>query len=351
MSIQEIQENDYIKDSRDVINNNFAELDEGKLSLSGGTMTGDISYVNGDNEAFNFGFSDANKDNVDIGWLWNDKRGAGIGLRNVSHSEAGAFNIWATDGTNTVILFGKPDGTLNWNNKSIVVGENNAGFHNSIFRGKNLGNALTSAQSSAIQGGTFNDMFVGDYWTINDITWRIAGFDYWYRVGDTSFNTHHAVIVPDTYLYTAQYNSTNTTEGGYVGSALYSGIGTAQTTVRNAFGTAHVPKHRILLPTTCTGGKYTGWAWQDEDVILMNEVMVYGARAWGDSGNNGRSVGSQNTQLPLFALNPASVHTRQSYWLMDVSSASSFALVSYLGLSSNHNASTSIGVRPAFALI
>ena len=45
MAIQEIQENDLIKDSREVINDNFTELDEGKLSLSGGTMTG-LIYSN-----------------------------------------------------------------------------------------------------------------------------------------------------------------------------------------------------------------------------------------------------------------------------------------------------------------
>ena len=42
MAIQEIRENDLIKDSREVINDNFTELDEGKLSLSGGTLTGNV---------------------------------------------------------------------------------------------------------------------------------------------------------------------------------------------------------------------------------------------------------------------------------------------------------------------
>ena len=228
---------------------------------------------------------------------------------------------------------------------------NNAGAHNAIFRGKYLGNALTAAQSAAIQAGTFDDMYIGDYWTINGINWRIAGFDYWYNVGVTNFTTHHVVIVPDTTLYNAQYNTSSTTEGGYVGSALYAGIGTARTTVKNAFGAAHVPTHKVLLPTTCTGGKYTGWAWREEDIMLMNEVMVYGARAWGAPANNGYSVASQDRQLPLFALNPSSIHTRQSYWLQDVASASWFASVGANGLAYNNNASASIGVRPAFALI
>lgn len=234
---------------------------------------------------------------------------------------------------------------------SYVKIQNNAGFHNSIFRGKNLGTSLTAAQSAAIQAGTFDDMFIGDYWVIGGYNWRIGMFDPWYNIGDTNFATHHLGIIPDTILYNAQYNSTNTTEGGYVGSALYSGIGTARTTVKNAFGAAHVPTHRILLPATCTDGKYTSWAWRDEDIILMTEVMAYGACAWGAPGNNGYSVASQDCQWPLFALSPQHRHTRQSYWLQDVASASWFAGVGADGRADRRNASGSVGVRPAFALI
>ena len=226
-----------------------------------------------------------------------------------------------------------------------------AGFHNSIYRGKYLGNSFLSDHSAKIQDGSFEDMFIGDYWTINGVNWRIGMFDPWFNVGDTNFQTHHLGIIPDTCLYNAQYNTSNTTEGGYVSSALYSGIGTARTTVKNAFGSAHVPTHRILLPTTCTGGKYTSWAWRDEDIMLPTEVMVYGTRAWGDSGNNGYSVASQDCQWPLFALSPQHRHTRQDYWLQDVSSASSFPLVSAGGSANPNYASYSLGVRPAFALI
>lgn len=240
------------------------------------------------------------------------------------------------------------EGTITGNLAGYVKIQNNAGFHNSIFRGKNLGTSLTAAQSAAIQAGTFDDMFIGDYWAIGGYNWRIGMFDPWYNVGDTNFATHHLGIIPDTILYNALYNSTNTTEGGYVGSALYSGIGTARTTVKNAFGAAHVPTHKVLLPTTCTGGKYTSWAWRDEDIMLMTEVMVYGARVW---GSNGYSVASQDCQWPLFALSPQHRHTRQSYWLQDVASESWFARVDAGGRADVYSASSSIGVRPAFALI
>lgn len=50
---------------------------------------------------------------------------------------------------------------------------NNAGGHNSIFRGKNLGTSYTSAMSKAIQAGTFDDLFVGDYLTINGTVYQL----------------------------------------------------------------------------------------------------------------------------------------------------------------------------------
>jgi len=73
-----------------------------------------------------------------------------------------------------------------------------AGFHNSIYRGKWLGESPTEKQLEAIENGTFKDLFIGDYWSGNSgINYRIAAFDYYYGVGKKPCNKHHAVIVPD----------------------------------------------------------------------------------------------------------------------------------------------------------
>ena len=39
-----------------------------------------------------------------------------------------------------------------------------ATLHNSYYRGKNLGSNITEAQSAAIRAGTFEDLYLGDYW-------------------------------------------------------------------------------------------------------------------------------------------------------------------------------------------
>ena len=49
-----------------------------------------------------------------------------------------------------------------------------------LFRGKNLGTALTAVQKAAIKDGSFKGMFLGDYWSIGGRIWRIVDMDYWY---------------------------------------------------------------------------------------------------------------------------------------------------------------------------
>lgn len=47
-------------------------------------------------------------------------------------------------------------------------------MHNVIYRGKNLGSVFTSAQKQAIVNGTFNDLYIGDYWRINNVNYYIS---------------------------------------------------------------------------------------------------------------------------------------------------------------------------------
>ena len=229
---------------------------------------------------------------------------------------------------------------------------NNAGAHNSIYRGKFLGNEVTAAQYTAIANGTFEDMYIGDYWTIDNINWRIACFDYYYNAGDTACTTHHVTLVPDTALYTHVMNDTNTTDGGYVGSKMYtSGLNQAKTIINTAFN-GHILNHRKYLCNAVSNGKASGGAWFDSTVELMNEVMVYGSVAWGEATyNSGYNVGSSNGQLPLFALRHDLIHNRQSWWLRDVASGVYFARVSNNGLADYGSASNANGVRPVFSII
>lgn len=226
-----------------------------------------------------------------------------------------------------------------------------AAAHNCIYRGKNLGTSVTAEQYAAISSGKFTDLYIGDYWVIKGVTYRIAAFDYYYNCGDTNFTKHHAVIVPDTSLYKAQMNTSNVTTGGYTGSAMYkSNLAQAKTTIKAAFGSAHVLTKRELLTNAVNGNTPSGWAWFDSDVELMNEVQVYGSVAWGAHDGNGYNVASGDGQFPLFMFDRTKLHNREDYWLRDVSSATSFSFVGSYGRANSDYVSYSLGVRPAFCI-
>ena len=234
-----------------------------------------------------------------------------------------------------------------------------AKMHRNILRGKYLGDSITAEQLAAISAGTFDDLYVGDYWTINGVNYRIADFDYWYGKGDTACATHHAVIVPDTNLASAKMNSTNITTDGYIGSDFYTGANdntgraTAIAAVEAAFGAAHIMSKRLLFTNAVTNGKPSGGSWYDSKVDLMNELNVYGSYIF-TPANDGTTIPynytTDTTQLALFQLDPTRICNRSHWWLRGVVSAAYFALVNSGGCANCYNASSSIGVRPAFAI-
>lgn len=269
----------------------------------------------------------------------------GTALKNVTFANFKAKTVEATEAKIAPLLF------------------NNAGAHNAIYRGKSLGSTVTTAQYNAIKNGTFEDLYIGDYWTIGGVNYRIAAFDYYLNSGDTSCTTHHAVIVPDTCLYNAQMHNTssgqyesgaaNTTAGGYVGSDMYTkNLETAKTTIKNAFS-GHVLKHRIYLTNAVANGRASAGAWCDSEVDLMCEQMVYGSGIFSpvsDGSNVPANYRVEKSQLPLFQHEPSRICNRNTWWLRDVITASYFAYVGINGYAYCGNASYSLGVRPAFCI-
>lgn len=245
---------------------------------------------------------------------------------------------------------------------------NNAGAHNSIYRGKYLGNAVTAEQWAAIANGTFEGLYIGDYWIINGVTWRIAAFDYWLHNGDTECTTHHIVIVPDTNLMSTSMNSTNVTTGAYIGSDFYKSYDEENKTVvdanggkarcvamiNSAFGAPHILTHREYLKNVVTNGYESAGRWIDSTIELMTEQMVYGCKVFGNVANGTSTPASHtidNAQLPLFALDHSRICNRAAWWLRDVVSSVLFAFVYHYGHCDCGGASnSSIGIRPAFGI-
>lgn len=229
-----------------------------------------------------------------------------------------------------------------------------AGFHNSIYRGKNLGTSVSAEQFAAIADGTFRDLYIGDYWVIVGVTWRIASFDYYWNTGDTACTTHHVTLVPDG-MYSHVMNDSATTSGGYIGSKMYTeGLTQAKETINNAFGASHILNHRQFLCNAVSSGKPSGASWYDSAVELMSEQNVYGGKVFG-AGNDGSTIPTiytvDKSQYPLFTFQPYLISNRCTFWLRDVVSAARFAFV---GNGGRANAADSPGlyvVRPAFSII
>ena len=269
-----------------------------------------------------------------------------------------------------------------------TLGSNTAGFHNSIFRGRDITSYLTDGSLWDRIKGTngyslFEDLFIGDYFNKNSVIWRICHFDYWLNTGDTYWNdksgssnpytlnyssTHHIVIMPDSNLLVADgstthwLNSSDTTSGGYQGTTFYtgtnnSGKATCRTAAENAFGSAHILNHREYFTNSCMSGQNnvgypTAGSWVDSDIDIPNERMIYGNAPFSPV-SNGTSVPANYTidksQLQLFALAPQYITNRANWWLRDPVSASWFANVNNNGNCNYNNASNSrIGVRPDF---
>ena len=235
-----------------------------------------------------------------------------------------------------------------------------AGPHNAVYRGAFLGASVTPEQSAVIKDGSFKGLFIGDYWQVDTKVYRIAAFDYYLRSGYQDLapdygelKTHHAVIVPDNPLDYQKMNETDSTNGAYLNSYMYTtGLNLAKSIIGTDFS-GHLVDHWEFLANAATAGYEAGRVWTLGNINLMNENMVYGtnilaARAPGApfiwSHTNGRS------QLPLFTYRPDLISNRQNVWLQDVCTSVYFANADYGGLACCYPATSVYGVRPAFTI-
>lgn len=231
-----------------------------------------------------------------------------------------------------------------------------AGAHNATFRGKSLGGAVTSAQYASIENGTFRDLYIGDYWTIGGVNYRIAAFDYYYQRGTQSgtVTKHHITLVPDTCLYQHVMNDTQTAEGAYVGSKMYTeGLERAKKIICDAFGSAHILSHYIPLDNAITKHYVSGIVGCVSTVELMTERNVVGSSIFRNIAHGTtlpKEYSLDQAQFPLFAMRPDMVCNGTEYWLRDVAANVAFASVAYEGGMDYRIATNALGVRPSFSI-
>ena len=249
-------------------------------------------------------------------------------------------------------------------------GDDGAASHNCFYRGKNLTNVYTLTQlSTKMTNGDFSDLYIGDYWTLpvvvdgtsNNFNFRIAHFNYWKYMGDTSFTKNHIVFIPDKPFKNMKMQNTNTTEGGVPATLVWAALQNELYTAVNAATcmNGHVQTHRDFIPDSVNTSAmsaagaifqgstvYTSTMWRDVKLGLMKEPMVYGSTVFSSSGYD---VGCGKSQLALFKLEPTWINGRSNtytWWLGCVSSSTYFCRVYENGVANYYPASTPRGVRP-----
>lgn len=253
-----------------------------------------------------------------------------------------------------------------------------AGYHNSIADpDRNLMNYFSSYDelSTQIQKGDFSNIFPGAYidqaitttYGTNSIRWRVAGCDVYKRrgwkdsvTGNGEITKHHIMLIADSSGRAHKMNDTDTTTGGYKGSAMWTTVLPAYAIgIQNAFGSNHVLTYVNLITnsvnTAATSSGYTGlsvasneYEWNDCVVDLPSEVQVCGGRVFSSSGYD---IGIRNSQLPIFSLCPDLVCIRARWWLSSVAHSSAFCSVGHGGDANFDVASNSLILRPIFLFV
>jgi len=257
---------------------------------------------------------------------------------------------------------------IKYNNVEYDIGyrvPNNAGAHNSLYRGNDITELFYNGTlSKQIAAGTFDDIFIGDYiiGKNSGIKYLVADINYRLHYGDTEITTPHILMIPETVIGLGTcMNETATTEGAYVGSYMYTtGLSSAKNIITTDFGTEHILKHRNYFAKVGSTTNYeTTGAWVDSDIDLMNELMVYGSVVAHNIKYDGGSTFpmmymQDNSQLSIFRLRRDLIiakntsNARVAYWLRDVVDGTRFAAVNNRGSTNYNGAKTTNGVRPAF---
>ena len=241
----------------------------------------------------------------------------------------------------------------------------NAQNHNNVFRGSNLG-ALNATHIANIQNGSFKDMFIGDYFSINGSNYVIAGINYKRHHGDNMDLGNHLVLMPSDWSKTSTQTlnpngkdthymqDTDTTAGGFAGTKLYKTyLPQIQAKLESDFGN-HLINFRTIVSTHVDDSGAPDQAeWRDAKVAIPNEVMIFGSILNGNNKNGSwYNVGDDNSQLPIMRMNDTERNfNRGTIWLRDIRSASGFAFADDYGGASWSGASATGGGVRAFFLI
>ena len=277
-----------------------------------------------------------------------------------------------------------------------TIETNTVEWHNSHYRGINLISdghfADMAALLTAIRAQDWSDIYIGDYVELTftyegasrTVKFYVGEIDKFYKVGNTSLETHHLVMVTGDLGINQVMNDSNTTAGGYVGSKAHTVTLPALYAILNPLFNNAILTHKEHLSNTVlsaqtvslslddgngavtyscnnfpvyssgdpnTPGCVTAGNWYDCNLVLMSEIEMFGSNRFSSSGID--DIMCPEGQIAAFKYNRnlQTLNRTINTWLRNVNSASRFCLCGGYGNSDRYVATfTYVLLRPRFLI-
>lgn len=237
-----------------------------------------------------------------------------------------------------------------------------AGYSNAHYRGKKLNCDDIDLQLDKISSGTFEDIYVGDYWDIDGIKWYVAGCDYYYGTGENKKNkNHHIVVVPDQATVKISLSMIQELQAAGItfNGPAYISDGFSKVFAQNlniqGFNCPlpTIPINLLFETEVNSSGAAQNARWESVNGCFLCEEMIFGH--WKYKGSSRANPKVESAQLPLFRHDPSKIAISDSWVLRDAVGVNKFALVEKSGIASDAGTleyliSNEVGIRPFFAV-
>lgn len=228
---------------------------------------------------------------------------------------------------------------------------------NTVYKENDLTTAFSDGSLyTTIANGKFENVYPGSYFnaTVNNLSnqsttmkFVVAEINRYYDTTDntgTSKGKNHIVCIPATSFGTAAMNSSNTSNGGYLGSAMFkTTIPKVDTALTSTFGN-HLLTVTLNLSNCGYAQKPYKYTATTVKSYLLTEYEAFGSNTYDDESDK------TYPQLAVFKIQSSLRSTGSWWWLRSVGYGDYFCFVRGDGTAYTDYADYSYGVRPGFLI-
>lgn len=223
--------------------------------------------------------------------------------------------------------------------------------HNMVFRGKALGSSISNLHRQGLSSGSFNDLWLGDYWTRNGVDYVVVGFNYWKNV--TGVTAPHAVVATRTNITNAAFGSGMSSMAS---APIYSStVPNLENTVKLVFGSNGLLTRPMKFVSGFDGQGYpSATVTRQVTLSLLTPNHIMGARGPVTvlNGITENGMYSDNQAImPGFAMDPGLRHAPGSTWLHGVTGPNSALCLGDDGVLTASTSAGARGVRIIFGIV